>query len=126
MQLSSGRLTLAATALTGPALNITADQVTIANLAFANARHHAITIQPGAIVKFAKKTGITVQAGGILNALAADGTPIQLTSLADDAAGGDTNLDGNNSRPQPGDWTGVAVIGNGQFNQTAAPFCRCF
>ena len=77
-----------------------------------------ITIEPGAILKFAKGTGITVQSGGALNALATIDTPIVFTSLADDTAGGDTNLDGDKSRPQPGDWAGISVMG-GQFNQTA-------
>ena len=77
-----------------------------------------ITLQPGAIVKFAKGTGITVRSGGILNALATADAPIVLTSLADDTAGGDTNMDGDQSRPQPGDWPGISVLG-GQFNETA-------
>jgi RHS repeat-associated protein len=77
-----------------------------------------VTVQPGAIVKFARGTSITVQSGGVLNALATIDAPIVFTSLADDTAGGDTNLDGNASRPQPGDWAGINVIG-GQFNQTA-------
>ncbi len=77
-----------------------------------------VTIEPGAIVKFAKATGITIQSGGVLNALATADAHIVLTSLADDTAGGDTNLDGNNSKPEPGDWAGIAVTG-GQFNQTS-------
>ncbi len=74
-----------------------------------------LTLAPGAIVKFAKNTGITVQAGGILNALGASSASIILTSLADDSAGGDSNLDGTRSQPQAGDWASVAVQG-GQFN----------
>jgi len=77
-----------------------------------------VTIQPGVIVKFASGTSITVQSGGVLNAPATIDAPIVFTSLADDTAGGDTNMDGDNSRPQPGDWTGINVLG-GQFNQTA-------
>ena len=77
-----------------------------------------LTISPGAIVKFTKGTGIVIQAGGILNALGTSAQPIILTSFADDSAGGDTNLDGNRSQPQPGDWSGVAVLG-GQFNYNA-------
>jgi len=77
-----------------------------------------VTIQPGAIVKFATATGITIQSGGALNALATADAHIVLTALADDTAGGDTNLDGNNSKPEPGDWAGIVVAG-GQFNQTS-------
>ena len=76
-----------------------------------------VTIQAGAIVKFSKGTGITVLSGGILDASGTADAPVVLTSLADDTAGGDTNLDGNNSRPEPGDWAGITVRG-GQFNQT--------
>ncbi len=74
-----------------------------------------LTLAPGAIVKFAPNTGITVQTGGTLNALGASGAPVILTSLADDAAGGDSNLDGQHSLPHAGDWANIAVQG-GQFN----------
>jgi uncharacterized repeat protein (TIGR01451 family) len=76
-----------------------------------------VTIQTGAIVKFAKGTGITVLSGGVLTALGTADAPVVLTSLADDTAGGDANLDGDNSRPEPGDWSGITLQG-GQFNQT--------
>ena len=75
-----------------------------------------VTIEPGAVVKFAPGKGIVVAAGGILNALATAGSPIIFTSLADDTAGGDANLDGDSSRPQPGDWSGISLVGDGQFN----------
>jgi hypothetical protein len=74
-----------------------------------------LTIAPGATVKFAFNTGLTVQTGGTLNALGASGAPVVLTSLADDAAGGDSNLDGQHSLPHAGDWANIAVQG-GQFN----------
>ncbi len=77
-----------------------------------------VTIEPGAVVKFAPGTGISILTGGTLNALGTPAAPIVLTSLADDSAGGDTNLDGDQSLPRPGDWAGVAGSG-GQFNQTA-------
>ena len=78
-----------------------------------------LTIQPGAIVKFVKGTGITVQDDGVLNALATPSAPIIFTALSDDTAGGDTNLDGDNFQPQPGDWSGIGLQGTGQFKQTA-------
>ncbi len=77
-----------------------------------------ITIQPGAVVKFVQGAGIAVQSGGVLNALGAADTHIILTSFADDTAGGDTNEDGDNSVPHPGDWAGIATLG-GQFNQNS-------
>ncbi len=55
-----------------------------------------VTVQPGAIVKCADGTGITIQSGGTLNAaVATSAAPIIFTSLEDDAAGGDTNMDGD-------------------------------
>ncbi len=79
-----------------------------------------VTIEPGAVVKFTHGSGITIAAGGVLDAPATASGPIILTSLADDTAGGDSNLDGNNSLPVPGDWLGVTVEGTGQFNVAAA------
>ena len=76
-----------------------------------------VTIQPGAIIKFAHGMGITIQGGGRLDASqATQASPIIFTSLADDTAGGDTNLDGNKTLPISGDWTGIAIQGNGTFN----------
>jgi len=78
-----------------------------------------VTIEPGAVVKFVHGSGITVEDGGVLDAPATASGPIIFTSFADDTAGGDSNLDGNNSMPVPGDWLGVTVEGTGQFNAAA-------
>ena len=53
-----------------------------------------VTVSPGAIVKATQATRILVQDGATLDAPGTAGSPIIFTSLADDAAGGDTNLDG--------------------------------
>ncbi len=80
-----------------------------------------VTIQAGAVVKFAPGAGITVDDAATLDASAATGNaPIIFSSLADDSAGGDTNLDGNNSRPEAGDWTGITLVGSGRFDQGPA------
>ncbi len=80
-----------------------------------------VTVQAGAIVKFLDGTGITIQSGGTLNAApATSAAPVIFTSLEDDTAGGDTNMDGSATLPVPGDWSGIAVQGSGSFlfNQT--------
>lgn len=67
-----------------------------------------LTIQPGAIVKV---QGCWYAAGLIL----AQGTatqPIIFTSIHDDAAGGDTNGNGNLTLPAAGDWNGIEFIGS--------------
>ncbi len=77
-----------------------------------------VTIQAGAVVKFAPGAGITVDDAATLDASAATGNaPIIFSSLADDSAAGDTNLDGDNSRPEAGDWTGITLVGSGRFAQ---------
>jgi hypothetical protein len=73
-----------------------------------------LTLAPGAIVKFAEGTGIIIEAGGVLDASGATtNDPVILTSLKDDSAGGDSNEDGDNSVPEPGDWNGI--INSGEF-----------
>lgn len=75
-----------------------------------------LTIDAGAVVKFLPGRRLIAINGGIVDADAATPLlPVLMTSIADDSSGGDTNLDGDLTRGQPGDWLGVAVQGGGQF-----------
>ena len=74
-----------------------------------------LTIEPGAVVKFGRSARLVIQDGAILSAAGAAQSPVVLTSLADDSVGGDTNLDGNQTLPIPGDWNGIQLLGSGQF-----------
>ncbi|MBO4511751.1 MAG: hypothetical protein J5746_03190, partial [Victivallales bacterium] len=70
-----------------------------------------LTIEPGAILKFGSGQGITVGSGATLEALGTRAQSIVFTSIKDDAYGGDTNQDGANSTPNPGDWAQITNSG---------------
>lgn len=69
----------------------------------------ALTVEPGAVVKFTAMSVIDVEAGGRINATGAVGSPVIFTSYRDSAAGGDSILNDGSSAPASGDWCGVAV-----------------
>ena len=63
-----------------------------------------LTIDAGAVVKVDSRLAVTVQSGGTLEALGTAAKPVVFTSAKDDAWGGDTNGDGDETRPEDGDW----------------------
>ena len=95
--------------LRGHRVYVVSNDVTVASGA-------TLTIQPGAILKFASGKSLTVNSGGTLNAQGTRALPIVFTSLKDDAVGGDTNGDGDASTPAPDDWRSVKVSGTANFD----------
>lgn len=86
-----------------------------------------LTIEPGAIIKtqmsYDGSIMINVQFGGTVNAVGTSSDPIIFTSYKNDAAGGDTNGDGNATSPVAGNY-GVAIYNNGNVdaNYTLAEY----
>ena len=81
----------------------------------------ALTIQPGAIVKFHENTRLIVM--GVLLSRGAATEAIIFTSIKDDAHGGDTNGDGSASAPAPNDWGWIEFTDTSVDSQNFLEHC---
>lgn len=90
----------------------------IANFLGVNA---ALTIEPGAIVKFDPLKGILVASPGTLTVNGIAGHPVIFTSFKDDSYGGDNNGDGNATSPQKGDWHWISF---GTSSGNSLNYCK--
>lgn len=64
-----------------------------------------LTVNPGVVIKQTNSSVINIYEGAIV----AEGTSTEkiiFTSIKDDSRGGDTNIDGNGSSPEAGNWRG--------------------
>ncbi len=66
-----------------------------------------LTIEAGTVIKVAQ--GRYFDIGGKLVCQGTADLPVIITSERDDRHGGDTNGDGDNTRPLPGDWQGIRL-----------------
>ncbi|MFQ5630765.1 MAG: DUF1565 domain-containing protein, partial [bacterium] len=81
----------------------------------------SMTISPGVLVKFGSERDLHIRGALIANGTAE--SPIILTSMKDDANGGDTN--GNDeSIGLPGDWGGIKFYDTSDDQITSLNFCR--
>ncbi len=84
------------------------------------ARDTTLVLQPGTIVKFINPEGRL----DVYGELRAEGTPLRpvtFTSYANDWAGGDSNGDGDETLPAPGDFSGIRFLSS----SSAASFLSC-
>ena len=75
-----------------------------------------LRLAPGSVVKsdLSSGPGGAIEVNGILLAEGTPAAPIVFTSIRDDEHGGDTNADGSNTTPGPGQWSAVTVNAGGR------------
>lgn len=94
-----------------------ADNVTIGA---ANASKAALAVPANMVFKFSKNRMLEVK--GILNLLSTNEQPVIFTSINDDAASGDTNRDGTNTRPVKGDWGEVRLASSNNIHDAVVRY----
>ncbi len=70
----------------------------------------SLTLTAGLVVKPLSAMTLNVDPGGKLEILGTRRSPVVMTSIHDDAFGGDTQLDGNTTTPVAGDWRGIDML----------------
>ncbi len=80
-----------------------------------------LTLVPGIVIK---SYGQYIYVDGALVADATADNKITFTSITDDSAGGDSNDDGNNSVPAPGNWGGIVFRSSGIDNANILQNCN--
>ncbi len=74
----------------------------------------SLTIAPGVVMKMYEGGSFDVR--GELNILGTAEEPVAITSMKDDTVAGDTNNDGAESSPAPGDWGRIHIRAGGKVN----------
>lgn len=74
-----------------------------------------LTVEPGAIVKFATATS-SLTINGTLNAIGSVASTTYFTSLHDDLIGGDTNGNATSTSPNANDWELITIGSGGTAN----------
>lgn len=78
------------------------------------ASQDTLVVTAGSVIKFFDGAS-ALYAGGVLTVDGSLTSPVVLTSFKDDSYGGDTNGDGNATRPAAGDWEAVQATTGGHL-----------